>query len=61
MTVLLLDVAHVVANATDLDEVKSLDALGPDHLATLRLSQDDLAQVYEETVEVVEDNYAMSD
>ena len=27
----------------------------------LRLSQDDLSQVYEETVEVVEDSYAMSD
>lgn len=62
MTALLLGVANVVASAKDLDEVKSLDALGPDHLAMLRLGHGDLARIYAETVDAVgSSSYAMSD
>jgi DNA-binding NtrC family response regulator len=58
MTTLLLDVAHVIANAKDLNEVKSLDA---DRLALLCLDHDDLARIYTETSDVVGSSYAMSD
>jgi DNA-binding NtrC family response regulator len=61
MTALLLYVGNVVANAKDLDEVKSLDVLDSDHLSMLRLGHDDLGQIYAETVDAVGSSYAMSD
>jgi DNA-binding NtrC family response regulator len=61
VTALLLDVANVIANAKDLGEVKSLDALDPDSLAMLRLGNDDLAPICTETANTVGSSYAMSD
>jgi DNA-binding NtrC family response regulator len=61
VTALLFDVANAVANAKDLGEVKSLDALDSDRLAMLGLGNDDLGRIYAETAEAVGSSYAMSD
>jgi DNA-binding NtrC family response regulator len=61
VTALLLDVANVIANAKDLDEVKSLDALDPDGLTMLGLGNRDFARIYTETAGAVGSSYAMSD
>lgn len=61
VTALLVNVADVVANATDLGEVKSLDALDSDRLDMLGLSNGDLTRIYTETAGTVGSSYAMSD
>jgi DNA-binding NtrC family response regulator len=61
VTALLLDVANVVANAKNLDEVKSLDALDATRLDMLGLDNGDLTRMYAETVDTVGSSYAMSD
>jgi DNA-binding NtrC family response regulator len=61
VTALLLDVADVIANAKDLHEVKSLDALDSDRLAILGLDNGDLTRMYAETAGTVGSSYAMSD
>jgi DNA-binding NtrC family response regulator len=61
VTALLVNVADVVANATDLGEVKSLDALDSDRLDMLGLGNGDLTRIYTETAGTVGSSYAMSD
>jgi DNA-binding NtrC family response regulator len=61
VTTLLLDVADVIANAKDLCEVKSLDALDSDSLDMLRLGCEDIARNYAEAADAVGCSYAMSD
>jgi putative two-component system response regulator len=56
---LLLHVANVIAHAKDPSEVKALDALGSDRLAMLHLSRGDLAQIYTEMADVIEDGYVV--
>jgi DNA-binding NtrC family response regulator len=61
VTALLVNVADVVANATELGEVKSLDALDSDRLDMLGLGNGDLTRIYTETAGTVGSSYAMSD
>jgi response regulator RpfG family c-di-GMP phosphodiesterase len=58
---LLLHVANVIAHAKDPSEVKSLDALGSDRLAMLRLGRGDLARIYAQTADAIGSSYAMID
>jgi DNA-binding NtrC family response regulator len=61
VTALLVNVADVVANATELGQVKSLDALDSDRLDMLGLGNGDLTRIYTETAGTVGSSYAMSD
>lgn len=56
---LLLHVADVIAYAKDPSEIKTLDALGSDRLAMLRLTRGDLERIYAEITDTMENRYAV--
>jgi response regulator RpfG family c-di-GMP phosphodiesterase/HD-like signal output (HDOD) protein len=57
---LLLHVADAIAVAESLSEIATLDALGSDRLALLRLSRADLARIHERTAETVEGRWVVN-
>jgi HD-like signal output (HDOD) protein len=57
---LLLHVADAIAGAESLSDIATLDALGSDRLALLRLSRADLARIHERTAETVEGRWVVN-